>query len=210
MTVGIDEQVLRLLVRERVVGIVRSHSASAAQLTAAGAFLGDGGVHLVEFPLTSPAAMEAISLCRELGGGVVVGAGTVTTLRQVDAVADAGASFIVTPALDLQVLRRARDRGMATFPGALTPTEIASAMDAGATAVKVFPAGPLGPDYIEALLAPYPSLRSVPTGGISIDDVPGFLASGATAVGLGSDLVGDGSRTQIAARTARLRRHLGE
>lgn len=201
-------EIVSLLEQERVVAIVRSADASADELAATASSLAASGFHLVEFPLTSPAAIAAISLLRDNGDASIVGAGTVITIEDVDAVADAGASFIVTPAFDLSVLRRAQERGLATLPGALTPTEISRAVDAGATAIKIFPAGPLGPEYIAALLAPYPNLRAVPTGGIAVDRVADYLAAGSTAVGLGSDLVGDGSSEQISVRAARLREQL--
>ncbi|MET0812027.1 MAG: bifunctional 4-hydroxy-2-oxoglutarate aldolase/2-dehydro-3-deoxy-phosphogluconate aldolase [Microbacterium sp.] len=200
--------IVRLLESERVVAIVRNGTATAGELAATASSLAESGFHLVEFPLTSKGALEAIELVSAGGGASVVGAGTVTTVEEVDRVADAGASFIVTPAFDQRVLRRAHERGLATLPGALTPTEISAAVDAGATAVKIFPAGPLGPEYIAALLAPYPRLRAVPTGGIAVDRVAEYLAAGATAVGLGSDLVGDGSTEQIRARAGALREQL--
>jgi 2-dehydro-3-deoxyphosphogluconate aldolase/(4S)-4-hydroxy-2-oxoglutarate aldolase len=109
----------------------------------------------------------------------------------VDAAADAGASFVVAPNTDVEVGRRAEQRGLGWFPGALTPTEIALAWDLGATAVKVFPAGSAGgPRYLREVRAPLDDVLLVPTGGVTVEDVPAYLQAGAVAVGMGSPLIG--------------------
>lgn len=205
-----DAEIVALLERERVIAIIRHDTASPDRLAQTAAALADNGLHLVEFPLTSPGALEAIRLVSARHPESRIGAGTVMTIDEVDAVADAGGSFIVTPSLNIEVVRHARSRGLATMPGVLSPTEIMAAVEAGATAVKIFPAGPVGPAYIKALLAPFPTLRTIPTGGVELGRVREYLEAGSTAVGLGSDLVGDGSNAEIRTRATKLREQLDQ
>jgi 2-dehydro-3-deoxyphosphogluconate aldolase/(4S)-4-hydroxy-2-oxoglutarate aldolase len=121
----------------------------------------------------------------------VLGAGTVLTPEQADAAVDAGATYLVSPVVDLEVIEAARRRGVAALPGALTPTEILRAWRAGAAAVKLFPASLGGPGYLRAVKAPLPEVPLVPTGGVGLEEIGGYLRAGALAVGLGGPLVGD-------------------
>jgi 2-dehydro-3-deoxyphosphogluconate aldolase/(4S)-4-hydroxy-2-oxoglutarate aldolase len=119
-----------------------------------------------------------------------VGVGTVVTADDVDVASDAGAAFVVSPAVVPAMMLRAVDVGIDAIPGAFTPTEILQARDLGATAVKLFPAPVGGPAYVRALRGPIPTVPFVTTGGVGLDDVGAYLDAGATCVGLGSELVG--------------------
>ncbi|HKW49050.1 MAG TPA: bifunctional 4-hydroxy-2-oxoglutarate aldolase/2-dehydro-3-deoxy-phosphogluconate aldolase [Gemmatimonadaceae bacterium] len=150
------------------------------------------GLRVAEITLTVPRAIEAITqLARRTDGErAFVGAGTVTTADEArDAIA-AGAKFIVSPCLVHEVIEVATKAGVPVIPGALTPTEILEAIRCGADLVKVFPVASLGgPAYIKALRGPFPDLPLVPTGGVDLDNVADFMRAGATAVGVGSELV---------------------
>lgn len=170
----------------------------------------DCGVNLMEFSLTTPGALAAVrELAGTLPGRVQLGAGTVTTVAQAEAAADAGARFLVTPVTNVQVIEYARTVSLPVLAGALTPTEVFTAWTAGATAVKVFPAGLGGPAYIRALSDPFPDIPLVPTGGVGLSEAPDYLAAGATAVGMGGPLLGSapkgGSLTELAERVEQLR-----
>ncbi len=148
-----------------------------------------GGLAALEVTMNSPGAAEQIAtLAKEQGGRLAVGAGTVTGAAEFRVARDAGAAFIVTPNLDLEVLALCRENGLPAFPGALTPSEIVAAWKHGATMVKLFPAGALGPGYLKAIKAPLDSIPLLPTGGISLDNAPAFLAAGASGFGIGSPL----------------------
>ncbi len=175
-----------------VVAILRDRS--AVHLVDAAEVVCDAGVGAVEFPLTTPGALDAVTALRDRRPDVLVGAGTVLTPADVVAAVDAGAQFLVSPCTRPEALAVAADSGVAMVPGAFTATEIAVALDCGAEVVKLFPATP-GPAYVRALRDPFPDARLVPTGGVDLDAIPSFLAAGAFAVALGSPLVGDALRT---------------
>jgi len=151
--------------------------------------LADAGIPLLEVTVDTPGALEAVRTAADAGR--TVGVGTVLTPDQVRASRDAGASFVVSPSCLRDVIETALDVGVEPIPGVLSATELMLALRAGATAVKVFPAAPVGgPAYIRALRGPFPDVPLLPTGGIEPEDVPAFLDAGATCVGLGSILVG--------------------
>ena len=147
-----------------------------------------GGIGLLEVTADTPGALDAVRASAM--AGTPVGAGTIGSVEQARAFAEAGAAFLVSPGVSADVVRIAVERRVPAVPGALTPTEISTAVDAGATAVKLFPARLGGPDYLRALRGPFPTIAFVPTGGIEIEAVRSWLDAGATAVGLGSALVG--------------------
>lgn len=150
----------------------------------------EGGITKLEFTLTNPEALVAITkVRREFANDLVVGAGTVLDAEHALAVLDAGAQFLVTPALLPDVITVANNRQIPIVCGAYTPTEILTAWRMGADLIKVFPAGQLGPGYIKDVLAPLPHLRLVPTGGVNVDTCAAFLAAGAYTVAIGSQLV---------------------
>ncbi|MPZ95150.1 MAG: bifunctional 4-hydroxy-2-oxoglutarate aldolase/2-dehydro-3-deoxy-phosphogluconate aldolase [Propionibacteriales bacterium] len=151
----------------------------------------DGGVRSLEVTLPTPGSLDAVARWRDLvGTGVEVGVGTVRDAEGARRAVEAGATFLVTPAVCTEVLTVARETAVPVICGALTPTEIERAYAEGATAVKVFPVGPVGgPAYIAALREPLPDIPLVPTGGVGADDARAYAALGCVGVGVGSSLV---------------------
>lgn len=150
-----------------------------------------GGISVLEITMTVPGAIRAIEeVARRYAGEVVIGAGTVLDAETARACMLAGASFIVSPSLDLATIACCRRYSVACIPGALTPTEIVTAWTAGADVVKVFPAGALGgASYLKSLKAPLPQIELIPTGGVSLKTAADFIKAGAMALGVGADLV---------------------
>jgi 2-dehydro-3-deoxyphosphogluconate aldolase/(4S)-4-hydroxy-2-oxoglutarate aldolase len=150
-----------------------------------------GGVDVLEITMTVPGAVRLIEeLARGLGSEALLGAGTVLDAETARACILAGARFVVSPALDLGTVECCHRYGVAVFPGALTPTEVVAAWQAGADMVKVFPAGAVGgASYIKSLKAPLPQVELVPTGGVSLKTAGDFIKAGAAALGVGADLV---------------------
>lgn len=182
-------EVLNRIEELAVVPVVRAPSAGLA-LAAVEALL-EGGLSVFEITLTVPGALGVIEkLVAELGERAVVGAGTVLSANSALEAVRAGAAFVVSPGLDLRTVEAMRAREIPVFPGALTPTEILSAWNAGADVVKIFPCSALGgAKYLTQLRGPFPDIKLMPTGGVSVSNAAEFLRAGATAVGLGTDLV---------------------
>jgi 2-dehydro-3-deoxyphosphogluconate aldolase / (4S)-4-hydroxy-2-oxoglutarate aldolase len=189
----------------RCIGIVRAGSADEA--ISAGRALVDGGVTVVEVAYTTPDAPAAISALRAACPSAMVGAGTVLDAAAAFAAVRAGAQFLVSPLVAEEVLRAGHRYGVAVFPGACTPTEISSAMELGADAVKLFPAGSLGTGYMRAVSAALPQVPFIPTGGITAEDAPRWLEAGAVAVGVGGHLT-SGDPAGIEERARELVRRL--
>jgi 2-dehydro-3-deoxyphosphogluconate aldolase/(4S)-4-hydroxy-2-oxoglutarate aldolase len=145
----------------------------------------------VEITMTVPNAISTIrQVAANCGDRVLVGAGTICNASQARESLDAGARFLVSPGLSIAVLEVARTLGVLAIPGALTPTEIMAAAEAGAKAIKIFPCGSVGgAKYIKALRGPFPDLDFIPTGGVNPGNIAEFFAAGAFAVGMGSDLI---------------------
>ncbi len=183
-----------------VVAIARLLSAEAAPAVAEA--LSEGGVRAFEITLNDPKphAFRAIESVAARGGDIAIGAGTVLTIEDAALAIDAGATFLVMPTTDPELVRWAAERGIPAFPGAATPTEILTAWRAGAAAVKVFPASALGPSFVRECGGPFPDIPLVPTGGVTAETAGAFIAAGAVAVGLGSWLVGDGVATGVTVR----------
>jgi len=171
-----------------VVAVVRLNDLGpAVPLTEA---LVAGGVRAVEFTFTNPAAAGAITAAREaMGSRALVGAGSVLDAETARIAILAGAAFVVTPTVSLPVITMCQRYAVATIIGALTPTEILTAWEGGATYVKVFPASVGGPRYLRDVLAPLPQVKLVPTGGVDVENAGEFIRAGAVAVALGSNLV---------------------
>ena len=150
-----------------------------------------GGVPILEITMTVPGAIRLIEeMAGRYGRDTIVGAGTVLDPETARACILAGARFVVSPSLNLETIACCRRYGVAVLPGALTPTEVVAAWQAGADMVKVFPAGAVGgASYIKALKAPLPQIDLVPTGGVSLKTAADFIKAGATALGVGADLV---------------------
>ena len=139
--------------------------------------LSAGGLPCAEITFRTAAAAAAIGAIRAHRPGVLIGAGTILTIAQADAAIEAGASFLVAPGFNPVVVRHSLDRGMPIVPGVCTPSEIEQALGFELTLLKLFPAGPIGgPAYIKALTGPYPMVRFVPTGGITIANMGEYLA----------------------------------
>jgi 2-dehydro-3-deoxyphosphogluconate aldolase / (4S)-4-hydroxy-2-oxoglutarate aldolase len=185
------EGFLERLAAVPVVAILRA--ADAGRFLEVGRVLYEGGVRAIEVALTSEGALAAFGRLREeLPGDALLGVGTVRSAGDAERAVDAGAAYLVAPDLRPEMVGFAVGRGIPVVPGALTPTEVAAAWAAGATAVKVFPVSAVGgPGYVKAVRAPLPEVPLVPTGGVGIDDIGAYLAAGAAAVGLGSPLLGD-------------------
>jgi 2-dehydro-3-deoxyphosphogluconate aldolase/(4S)-4-hydroxy-2-oxoglutarate aldolase len=182
----------RSLARIREVGvvpIVRAPSPEDA-LRAAEAIIA-GNIGIAEITLTVPNALRVMEkVVEKFGDQVLLGAGTILDPESCRAALLAGAEFIVTPSLNLHVVEVARRYGKPCLPGALTPTEIVAAWQAGADLVKVFPCGPVGgPKYIKALKGPFPQIELVPTGSVNLETTPEFIKAGAAAVAVGGELV---------------------
>lgn len=177
------------LVQARVLGIVRGADTAAAVDAALALF--SAGITLVEVSLTTVGALEVVRVVRDRApSGCQVGAGTVLTERQARQAADAGAEFVLTPAVTPSVAAAAR-LGLPVVAGAFTPTEAWHAVDQGACAVKLFPASVGGPGHLRSLRDPLPHISFVPVGGVGLDHVRAYLDAGAIAVGVGSPLLGD-------------------
>ena len=172
-----------------VIPVVRA--ASSDEAIAVAEAIGEGGIPLLEITMTVPGAVGVIAeLSKRYGQKVLVGAGTVLDSLAARACVEAGAQFIVSPSLNLKTIKRCKDQEIAIFPGALTPTEVVTAWQAGADAVKVFPCSAVGgAKYLRALKAPLPQIKLIPTGGVSLATAKEFIAAGAWALGVGADLV---------------------
>lgn len=161
----------------------------------------ENGITIAEVPLNSPDPLVSIELlAKRFGDDVTIGAGTVTTVEDVIAVANAGGRVVVTPYARRAVVEKAVEIGLAAVPGALTPTEIAEMYDCGADAVKVFPADMVSPKMLSAMRAVLPaSLPLIPVGGINMDNMADYLNAGANGFGLGSALYSKGDSAVIVA-----------
>jgi len=172
-----------------IVPVVRATSADEA-MRAIDA-IREGGISVLEITMTVPGAIGVIEQCaKAYGKDALIGAGTVLDADTARACILAGAQFVVSPALNLDTIACCRRYGVAIMPGALTPTEVVTAWTAGADFVKVFPAGAMGgASYLKALKAPLPQIELVPTGGVSLKTAADFIKAGASALGVGADLV---------------------
>lgn len=190
-----------------LVPVLRASSASQA-MTLVDAIVA-GGVTVLEITMTVPGAIKVIEqLADRHGDSLLIGAGTVLDAETARSCLLAGAQFIVSPALDLHTIELCRRYSAPIMPGALTPTEILTAWQAGADVVKVFPCSALGgAKYLKALLGPLPQIQLIPTGGVSLSTAAEFLAAGAFALGVGSDLVdakaAEEGRTDVITENAR-------
>lgn len=157
--------------------------------------LTDAGARAFEITMDAPFAAGDLRAVRERfgGDGILVGAGTVVTLAQLDAARTASADFAVSPVLDAELVRVAIDRGLPFVAGAFTPTEVAGAWQSGATFVKLFPASAVGPSFVRELRGPMPDVELIPTGGVDAANASAFLAAGAAAVGIGGAIVRAGA-----------------
>lgn len=172
-----------------IVPIVRAASPESA-LRAAEAIY-QGGIRAVEITMTVPGALKVLErVADQFGDRMTLGAGTVLDPETARACMLAGAEFFVTPALKLSTIEMCRRYSKPVMPGALTPTEVQTAWEAGADFVKIFPCGNVGgPRYIKALKAPFPHIEMVPTGGVNLENAADFLRAGAAAIAVGAEMV---------------------
>ncbi|OIV39098.1 2-dehydro-3-deoxyphosphogluconate aldolase [Mangrovactinospora gilvigrisea] len=178
--------VLDDLARDRVLVVVRApRIPDAAKLAEA---LAAGGIRTVELTYTTPDLTDHLRRASAVAG-VHLGAGTVLNAADAEAAIEAGAEFLVTPGLRPDVAAVARERGVPVVMGAFTPSEVLTALDLGAAAVKIFPAHSLGPRYLKDLRGPLPEVKLVPSGGVNASNAAEFLGNGALAVSAGTDVV---------------------
>lgn len=182
-------ELLNRILDEKIVAIVRLDSST--QLIQVAEALLSGGISVIEFTMTTPGALEMIQQAKlRLSNSVLIGAGTVLDPETARAAILAGAEFIVTPTLNRDTIQLCKRYGKPVMPGALTPTEILAAWEAGGDMIKVFPASQMGgPDYLKAILAPLPQIRVAPTGGVSAENAADYLSAGAVGIGCGGKLV---------------------
>jgi 2-dehydro-3-deoxyphosphogluconate aldolase/(4S)-4-hydroxy-2-oxoglutarate aldolase len=182
-------EVLSKIVDEGVVPVIRV--ASAAEAFEVAKAIRDGGISVIEVTFSVPGALDVMKeVTQKFGKEVLLGAGTVLDPETARAALLSGAKFIVTPTLNLDVIRICKRYSAVVIPGALTPTEILTAWEAGSDLVKVFPIAQVGgPAYIRAVRAPLPHIPLVPTGGVNIQNAGEFIKAGAAAIAAGGELV---------------------
>ena len=192
--------------RAGVVSIIRMDDLQAVSDIAEALYR--GGVRCFEIPMTAANAAEIIGTLHErLPEDAAIGAGTVLTSEDAEKIITAGACFIVSPHFEPEVAAVCKARGVALIPGAFSPQEIYHAWRAGADIVKVFSIRPLGPGYLSDLAGPYPEIKLMPTGGISLENATSFIKAGACAITIGRDIIGNGpwDEAALAAITERAR-----
>jgi 2-dehydro-3-deoxyphosphogluconate aldolase / (4S)-4-hydroxy-2-oxoglutarate aldolase len=203
----------RILLDTGIIAVMRAPHASAyAPVVEA---LVAGGVLSIELTLSTPGVFEELPLLQErFGDTAEFGVGTVTTVDEAVRAIDAGATYLVTPVTDTAIIAAAVQRGVAIYPGGLTPTELLHGWSSGATAVKVFPASVVGAGYVSMLRGPFPDIQLVPSGGVDIDQAAAWVKAGALAVSLGGPLLGDafkgGDLRRLTERATRLRNAVDE
>lgn len=179
---------LERVLKTGIVAIIRASSGD--QLVNVAQALYDGGIDVIEVTFTTPGVVDVISAVRkELGNKILLGAGTVLDPETARTAILAGAEFIVSPCVNLDVIKLAHRYDKLVMPGAYTPTEIVTAWEAGADVIKLFPAEIGGAPYLKAVKGPLPQVRIMPTGGVNQQTLRDFVKAGACAVGLGSQLV---------------------
>jgi 2-dehydro-3-deoxyphosphogluconate aldolase/(4S)-4-hydroxy-2-oxoglutarate aldolase len=179
----------QVIARQGIVPVVRARSAEEA-MRAVDALL-EGGLTVLEITMTVPGAVDVIrALSSRFGSDVLLGAGTVLSPEVAVRCIEAGAEFVVSPGLNLKTVELCRLHDKAVCPGGLSPTEIINASQAGADMVKVFPCSAMGgAKYLRSLRGPFPDIKLLPTGGVNLSTAEAYIAAGATALGVGSELV---------------------
>ena len=184
-----NKENIRSLIEE--IGIIPAiRLSSTPDALFAAEAVASSGIPIVEVTMTVPGAIEVISELARNNPELVVGAGTVLDLENARRCLDAGAKFLTSPGLDLEIVDFALKQNTVVFPGALTPTEVIAAWKAGSDFVKVFPCAPLGgPNYIKALKSPFPDVPLIASGGVNQHSATEFILAGAIAIGVGRDLI---------------------
>jgi 2-dehydro-3-deoxyphosphogluconate aldolase / (4S)-4-hydroxy-2-oxoglutarate aldolase len=184
-----SETTAEIIERVGLVPVLRAKSIAQAHAVVEAMIA--GGVTVVEVTMTVPNAVHLLKeLKKEHGAKILLGSGTVTTAKEAEDTINAGAEFVVSPSLHPEVIAATKAAGKLSIPGALTPTEVITAHRAGADYVKIFPCSAMGgASYLKSLLAPFPHLKLIPTGGVTLKTAEEFIRAGARALGVGSDLV---------------------
>jgi 2-dehydro-3-deoxyphosphogluconate aldolase / (4S)-4-hydroxy-2-oxoglutarate aldolase len=178
------------LISSKVIAVLRASHVSA--LTPVCDVLAEEGILSLELTLTIRGLLDALpEFVYRYAETADVGVGTILDEAEAHQAMDSGAQYLVTPNMNLAVVRLAVERQIAVFPGGLTPTELAAGWNAGATAVKIFPAETVGAAYLKHLRGPFPDLEGIPSGGVDLDATRKWLAAGAAAVSIGGPLLGD-------------------
>jgi 2-dehydro-3-deoxyphosphogluconate aldolase/(4S)-4-hydroxy-2-oxoglutarate aldolase len=181
-------EVLKSLRKIGLVPVLRAES--AAQALALADAIAAGGVNVLEVTMTVPGAIQVMRKLAEARPDILIGAGTVLDAETARMCILEGAKFVVSPALNLKTIELCHRYSVPVLPGALTPTEIVTAWEAGADVIKIFPASALGgAKYLKSVKAPLPQVEMIPTGGVSLASAAEFLEAGAFALGVGADLV---------------------
>ena len=177
----------------KVIAVLRA--SHVITLTPVCDVLVEEGILSLELTLTTPGLLDALpELVYRYADSADVGVGTVLTESDAHRAMDCGAQYLVTPTMNLSIVRLAVERQTAVFPGGLSPTELAAGWNAGATAVKIFPAATVGAAYLKHLRGPFPDLEAIPSGGVDLDATRAWLAAGAAAISIGGPLLGDALR----------------
>ena len=195
----------KVLAELKAIGLVPVlRAASVAKALAMAGAIADGGVTVMEVTMTVPGAIEVMRKLAETRPDILFGAGTVLDAETARMCILEGAQFVVSPALNFKTIEMCHRYSVAVLPGALTPTEIVNAWQAGADVVKVFPASAMGgASYLKSIKAPLPQVELIPTGGVSLATAEDFLKAGAFALGVGADLVNDAVAPEVVTETAR-------
>lgn len=179
--------IIEQILETRVIAILRGFTPD--QAVRAGHALAQGGARVLEVSLVDPQALRSIERLREeLDGRCLVGAGTVLTESEAETALASGADFLFSPGLNREVISVAETNGALAIPGVLTASEITSALAVGTRLMKLFPAEPLGPNYLKQMLGPFPDVRLIPTGGVGATNAAAYLDAGAVALGAGSSI----------------------
>ena len=196
-----------LIKKEGLIAIIRGDF-SADELDEMCDALVEAQLHVIEVTLNTTGALQAIKAMRDrVGDTVLVGAGTVRTVDQLDAALDAGAQFTVAPNFDAASVEKALTQDVLHLPGVFTPTEAQTAFAAGCRVLKLFPSDAVGPGYLKALRAPLNDIEFIPTGGIDANNIGDYVRAGAVAVGVGSSLIpkSNWTKTEIIKRAGAMR-----
>lgn len=200
----LKHEIFQGILERRMVAIVRAADPESALLAAEACIA--GGITALEVAFTTPGTADVIKTLRQRHGkDVMLGAGTVLDPETARIAILAGSQFIISPSVNVETIRVAQRYQVLSMPGVMTPTEIVTAMEAGADIIKVFPAEIFGPAYIKALKAPLPQAPLMPTGGVSVDNLADWFANGAMAVGIGGSLTGPAATGDYAEVTSRAR-----
>jgi 2-dehydro-3-deoxyphosphogluconate aldolase/(4S)-4-hydroxy-2-oxoglutarate aldolase len=182
------DEVLDIILASKVIAVIRMPTPE--KLSRVVEAVRRGGVRAIEITMTTPSALEIIAdQVKHKPAGTLVGAGTVLDAPMAEKVIQAGAEFVVSPITNFDMIETCRRSGILVAPGALSPTEIKAAWERGADVVKVFPATSVGPKYFQDLKGPFPDIRLMPTGGVSIENAREFIRSGACCVAIGTALL---------------------